>query len=119
MAWTCPCAALVSRLGPRSQLKLSSFRVWDISIRNWTCVCGVVWPVLIENERKANYHNSRTQCADTIAGCICTCNRACDCERVRNMRGVTHATHEATVTAAVRSLQCSDVAARARAHREL
>ncbi len=44
---------------------------------------------------------------------------ACDCERVCNMRGVTHATHVATVTAAVRSLQCSDVAARARAHLEL
>ena len=92
-------------------------------VRDWTCVCSVMWPVLIKNQRKASYHNSRTQCADTMraafVGCICKCNRDCDCERVRNMRGVTHATHVATVTAAVRSLQCSDVAARARAHREL
>jgi hypothetical protein len=90
MAWTCPCAALVSRLRPHSQLMLWSFRVWDIRVRNWSCVCGVVWPVLIKNERKANYHISRTQCADTIVGCICKCNRDCNCERVRNMRGVTH-----------------------------
>jgi hypothetical protein len=60
-----------------------------------------------------------TQLRAAFAGCICKCNRDCDCERVRNMRGVTHATHVATVTAAVRSLQCSDVAARARAHLEL
>jgi hypothetical protein len=51
--------------------------------------------------------------------CNCECDCDCNCERVRNMRGVTHATHVETVTAAVRSLQCSDVAARARAHREL
>ena len=60
-----------------------------------------------------------TQMRAAFVGCICKCNCDCDCERVRNMRGVTHATHVATVTAAVRSLQCSDVAARARAHLEL
>jgi hypothetical protein len=60
-----------------------------------------------------------TQLRAAFVGCICKCNRDCDCERVCNMRGVTHATHVATVTAAVRSLQCSDDAARARAHLEL
>jgi hypothetical protein len=59
-----------------------------------------------------------TQCG---CGCDFECHNDCDCncERVRNMCGVTHATHVATVTVAVRSLQCSDVAARARAHLEL
>ncbi len=97
----------------------SSLRVWGVL--DWTGMpCGLFsW-------KKTEKHRTITQCAATIAGCICECTRRacycdcgcgggcdcdCDCELIPHMRGVTHekrsdAAHSALMLQSLPTLYC-------------